>query len=794
MRTCYKQYELQKAINDAVLEVYSKDPSVFEGDEEKAIVAVEEVLATTAIETFLTEPKVYFNKATNQTDVITKKVKNVLGLLYSEKKVNVKSPLCRMIDYTILPKKPINHNPDKNKFVEAISHLYWNTDAYSVGTTLTALRRFCENIHFNLGTPGAKKQDTCLYQYSAVQGGTGKSVLSKHWVNTFKNLGYQAGSVTINERWIGSEFSKYIISYQDEFFPPTKSNREGILTKLNPIICNDYYQVECKFQDAYQVKSQTSMILNSNFLPFDANTSRYWVIPFYNIDFRKDQNKSRIRTQEEDYEKWMLQALETVPFGECWENPIKSTKASVDEVVWKARDVLADIVSSSSFTATSATIREFVNAYIKATGSNVLPKALQNEVYQAIIEGDIEPVVRVNGNLKYSKYNWEEIADMETSETSKSNASLDGVNDPLDRTEVAFKMYLDPTDDDPTDDDDDDEPTVEETPEVEESEVAEPETEEPEAKELLPLHTPEYPEGFDMNQKVFTTEDAHHFGVCVLNDKFDKEMHNNVSGKEEFICASTYKENGLELTEGKLYRKTAAMLPVFFVYESDDLPLQEQGAKIADILNHSPYKKNIFSVTYSGSKSLHTLVYIDPKDRENVARDFKFYWSQVGLKIFGSDYHKHLDKACASIVRLTRMPGGYRKDKDKVQLCNFLNRAVEGVDVSYINELYEAKVEEERKQKEEEEKKRLEQIEAYKANGVTFSNFSNPDSEEHLRRAVKKSNNPAGQIAVELLDGGDPGSGANYIGAIGYAEKVCGKETAAIIRSLAHALHPSNIK
>ena len=147
------------------------------------------------------------------------------------------------------------------------------------------------------------------------------------------------------------------------------------------------------------------------------------------------------------------------------------------------------------------------------------------------------------------------------------------------------------------------------------------------------------------------------------------------NSNDQFICTAVFRKDYIEKINkegGTLSRSADNMLPAFFVYESDELSVPEQFKICNEIRKDDLVSKWIFSQTYSGSKSIHTLVYIDPKFRESVAKDFRFYWREVGERIFGENLTSMLDSQCASIGRLSRNPNGIRENGKK-QVCFYYN-------------------------------------------------------------------------------------------------------------------------
>lgn len=804
--------QVQEALETILQEIYFVNPEIIK-DESKLYSEVYRKATDYYVEVPC-ESKTYLDKNTNQLVTINTKED---GLIHYIQRDGSWKAVIRLLDFSKLPKKPINHKPDNNKFVEAVYHIYWNTNAYQFGSTLTSVRKFCENIHYNIGTEGARKQDICLYQFSS-RGGSGKSFIASSWSETLKTLGYDAGPVKVNERWVGSEFSRHLVSYQDEFFPPRGLSRDSIISKLNPIICNDFYEVEYKGQDAYFLKSQTSLVLNSNYLPFDTNDRRYSVISFNNIDFSKEQNQTRIVTQKDDYAKWMLQALESCPFGKVWENPIKCTKSSTNELIYMVRNTLETEVN---FSIQSGTIRSFAEAYLKASGLTTRkPLEVSREILNLILEADIQPVKRINGRIEYSKFDWDAIANMETSETEHTHDILDNIKDELKATEVAAKLYMENKGPDGGKDDESDkefevvetEQSVETIKERKPVEVASNENQlventpaEPDCKKAVeswwanmfgdikpediclkscPLAGDCTEEGRKVVAEtfteglVFTPEDAKQFGTPICENKMSKPQFETTG---EFLVTAEYTEEAKkEIMAGKdIDRKGENMRPVFFVYESDDLPKEVQLKMAMEVKEKFP--EAVFSITDSGSKSVHTLVYIKPEFRDLVKKDFKYAWKLVGEKLFGST--EHLDKQCASVARLSRLPGGIRENGSK-QNCYYINRKVAGMDLEGV--CYS--IAQHLNRKEQSLRQYLEVKKQLEDKGI------NLDTVEHLKGAVAKSNNPAGQLAVDLVEGRQTPSGSNLIGAIGYAQRLCGPYVASLVREEAHRQHPSNIR
>lgn len=86
----------------------------------------------------------------------------------------------------------------------------------------------------------------------------------------------------------------------------------------------------------------------------------------------------------------------------------------------------------------------------------------------------------------------------------------------------------------------------------------------------------------------------------------------------------------------------------YLVWEGDKVPFEEQWGNF--INSHAP----IAAVVYSGGKSLHALVEVNARDKDEYAEIAERFFN--ALKRRGADF----DPACKNPNRLTRLPGIYR--------------------------------------------------------------------------------------------------------------------------------------
>ena len=276
-------------------------------------------------------------------------------------------------------------------------------------------------------------------------------------------------------------------------------------------------------------------------------------------------------------------------------------------------------------------------------------------------------------------------------------------------------------------------------------------------------------------------------------NKFDMNPHFTKDNSDEFICAATFNEQAMNdyisnntnsdnFKKGLLRRIDANMTPYFFVFESDDLSLDDQLSNIDKILD-GPARDVITSVTFSGSKSIHVLAKIPEKYRMEVKKDYKFYWEAAAIYIF-QDNSKYLDRACASVSRLTRKPNGIRENGKK-QICYYYNK-----DASLLESQYEWAVpihnEELRKMElelKEKEQQRLARQDALK----------DEDEFEKLERMYAKGASGPFEVAYNAIKGICP-AGENYVAAlISLRSRGFSKEIQERMLENASAAHPTNI-
>lgn len=638
MKTLYDESELFDAVKEVSLEAYnntkSKDIKVLTKEAWK-------IMSKVRFRKQLPKPQ-YVRESKTVTIEKNEEIVNFSGVI-GRHSITPVEVLERIIDLSVIPQTmPFKHHEDTVKFIKACKVLFPNVDAYNVGACLTNFSRVLENIWANCNHSEAKKQQVTFYQYSSL-GGTGKSRFHDHLRSFCDKYGINCGESNISTRWLGSEFSINLVTTVGEFFPPKSSfDAERTIISLNNIVDNTYYTVEYKQHQPVETLSRTTLFINSNKLPFDSNIRRYGIVKYNERPYSSYTAEEHTKYFADDsaIEQAFLDAFTSVPFGVEFVDEVQKHSFTFTELVLSARRII-ESARFESLDPRSCTPREWAKRDLELTNGTVTtPETLKAKLYsiraclrEAVANGDIKPVKRINGNTDYSLYDLQEIANLVTSEDAVST-KLDDIANPLEATAYAFDTFINMCPPSPDSSDD-----------TEESNVR-----------LSPTDC-----AFDyMTDK-----------TPVCEDKYSKPTF-TANEKTQFLVTASYKSEYIkEVNGGKadINRCGENMVPEYFVYESDEMTITEQK-EIAEKLLNSDNGKYVRSVTDSGNKSLHILVKIH--NGLALADDFKLWWKRCADILFGEDIAEKMDKACASVGRLTRFPNGIRDNGNKQQ-CLYYN-------------------------------------------------------------------------------------------------------------------------
>ena len=756
MKKLYDESELFDAIKDVSLEAYnntkSKDPQVLAKEAWR-------IMSTVRFTKLLMKPR-YKREGNTLIEENTEEV-NFSGLV-GKRYLGPAELLKKLIDLSVIPQTlPFEHHEDMKKFVKACKVLFPNVDAYNVGTCLTNFGKVLENIWANCDHPEARKQQVAFYQYSSL-GGTGKSRFHERLHSFCEKYGINCAESNIGSRWIGSEFSINLISTVGEFFPPKSSfDAEKTIININNIVDNTYYTVEYKQQQPVETLSKTTLFINSNKLPFDSNTRRYGVVRYNERPYNSYSAEEHAKYFADDatMEQALKDAFESVPFGVEFVDEVQRRSSTYTELVLSARRII-ESARFESFDPRSITPREWAKRELELTTGMVTPETLKAKMYsirstlrEAVANGDIKPVKRINGNTDYSLYDLQEISQLVTAEDAQST-ELDNITNPLEATAFAFDYFINlcsPST--PTDPSTPSDPTTPSDPSTQK--------EENETK-LAPT---------DCNFDFMTDK------TPVCKDKYSKPNF-TATEKTQFLVTASYKPEYIqEVNEGKaeINRCGENMIPEYFVYESDELDIEEQK-RIAEKLLNSSNGKYVRSVTDSGNRSLHILVKIS--NGKALTEDFKLWWKRCADILFGLDVAEKMDKACASVGRLTRFPNGTR-DNGKKQQCLYYNpdsTSFEFTDDEVNTIMWAKKI-----QQAELEKKLKKVVYGDKSEIERLTSYYNANPEKW--ELVYKT----------LVENRPIPSGSDMIGNIKKLETANMPELRKAFANLAHQQHPSNI-
>lgn len=127
----------------------------------------------------------------------------------------------------------------------------------------------------------------------------------------------------------------------------------------------------------------------------------------------------------------------------------------------------------------------------------------------------------------------------------------------------------------------------------------------------------------------------------------------------QFFCAAEYRP-GLAIDPARMPgRRLENLRPSALVYEADGVDINGQLTNVPE-----ESEEYFLSVTYSGGKSIHLVVPLPVAVGDGIIASadprtlYKLVWQRVAARLFRDP--TILDESCASIGRLTRMPGATR--------------------------------------------------------------------------------------------------------------------------------------
>ena len=195
--------------------------------------------------------------------------------------------LRRMVQTRVMerytPRTPrLIHEPDAIRFLELLIGLFPNV--VDPRETATAVRLILENIHNSCGTPGASFTQACLWMVSPVTGGVGKSEFLKAFGRACDSLGIDAATVNFETRHITPSCGLHTVVIDPDI--PKFDPESEIGATINKIIDRDPFPYDIKYGAAGLVRSYATVIVASNYYPYDANERRFAEVKYLSPNLR----------------------------------------------------------------------------------------------------------------------------------------------------------------------------------------------------------------------------------------------------------------------------------------------------------------------------------------------------------------------------------------------------------------------------------------------------------------------------------------------------------------------------
>ena len=675
----------------------------------------------------------------------------------------------------------IPHKADAIQFAKAMKKIGCNWDINYLDASWTAMRRFFESVYNALGVNVAKRQDYVFIFEQLGNGGGGKGTLINSIKRVFEKYGLTSDTDILPRDKFNSNKPavNYLVIHDDITIKDWQKRNTGV---FNNQIDKSTYDFERKGENSYSVKAKATHIITTNDnLSDDRNNRRMQYIKYSNdvfcpmggvVNNRNLKSKEILKKYfecypyrgnenkfQENLDYWVEQAFLSCPFDFNYKY---NERVSFEEAKLPAR--YSKIIYELQQLKDNLLDREV------CTNNTAVLKHLSDMSFKSFIDETSFKEKDFDFNKKYFS---EFIRDLKTYANHK--ISKHGYRFPYYKTDwnkiLSYPIQNETEDEKFEDIEDEDKKIQSAFSELVNNAIMDLDDIEPKQKQKENL-TPE-----------------------------EKEVQDFVNNFELSLCIDEYSKPVTELERGTNYpylvngtcttndRKAENVIPQMFVFEMDGETKEKQEEIIDNILN-GEYKNNIASVTWSGNKSYHVLV---PHNCNREIKNFyKYYWEETAKKIYGDNWIK-LDKACASIGRLTRCFNMQREKNTKddiyfegIQKKYYLNTNAEAIDLTdLVNQ----------KEKEEGEK-RLKNLAFTIFNPNAYSSFNlNIDQGTKLENIAQKyPSNENYQTAKEIYFTGKVEKGINPV-AIIQSLKKSGFSRDFVERNIyesMHKQHPSN--
>lgn len=646
----------------------------------------------------------------------------------------------------------IPHKKDALKFAEAMKKIGCNWDINYLDEAYTTMRKLFESIYHTIGHKGAKQQDVVICLEQLENGGGGKGTLVASIVRVLNKYGLTSDYDELPRERFNSNKSaaNNLVIHDDITLKNWRKRNKGV---FNNQIDKNIFTLEIKGQNSFSVKAKATHIITTNDKLMDErNNRRMSYIKYANSVFRPMSgvvNNRNLKSNEilekyfecypykgnedkfeERLDYWVEQAFLSCPFGYDYrynKRPeIKEAKLSCryGKIIHEATEYKENLLSGGF------SEEEVKNIFSNMSFNDLIKNSSfkntdfeSNKKYFLSFINDLKTyadhkIPRMGSKFPYYKTDWNKILTYPI-QNETDEEKFEDIEDEEAKFETAFaELYLNAkTDNDIT------------------------ETTIPIRKKRDVYKNPDY-EGLNEERKELQ-DFIKAYNISVCKDKYTKpETIINPKDNYEYFVNGTCTAND---------RKGENVIPKFFVYEMDG-ETKENQEKIIDNITEGKYAQNIAAITWSGNKSYHVLVYHNMG--KEIKNDYKYYWEEYAKKIFGDNWIK-LDKACASVGRLTRcfyMINSKTKNKQQVE---YISLAAKPID---LTEIYN-------KRKEEKSKEALEKM-IFKTHMQNNNNEDDDEGKKLQNFTNKYPKNENYQTAYDIYTTGNVKKGLNPVAII----------------------------
>lgn len=228
------------------------------------------------------------------------------------------------------PRTPsLVHSSNPIRYLEICKALFPNV--ICPHDAANGFRDFIENVHNACGTEGAAFVQKAFWLYSLKVGGTGKSHFIWMVKKAADELGIDCGHEYFkSSKWVSPTIGLHTITISED----TPKLDTASAETLNTIIDRSLYRYEIKYVQPGKTKSHTTLLMASNYVPFESNARRYNLVEYLQrniVETLTDEERATyfpLWKKEGEGVKLIKEAFEVCPFKKehaAWQPQTKST-------------------------------------------------------------------------------------------------------------------------------------------------------------------------------------------------------------------------------------------------------------------------------------------------------------------------------------------------------------------------------------------------------------------------------------------------------------------------------------